>query len=317
MRRYLARRLLVSFGVVLGVVTLVFVALRSVPGDPVDMLIPADASGSAGIALAQQLRAKYGFDRPLYVQYGLYLSRLARFDLGSSIRSERSVAEDLLERYPATLELAVGSLVVAVALGVPAGILAALRPNSVFNNASMTLALLGLSLPTFWTGLSFMLLFSLILGWLPASGLGGPVWSWDGLSHLLMPAVTLGIEPAGVLARLTRSAMAEVLRENYIRTARAKGLAARTITIRHALRNALLPVVTVLGLQFGGLLSGAIVVETVFAWPGIGRYLVFGITGKDFPVVQGGVLVIACAFVLINLLVDVLYVVLDPRIAYT
>jgi len=317
MVRYLEHRLLVAFVVVVGVVTLVFVAVRLVPGDPVDMLIPADASGSAGVALAHALRVKYGFDRPLYVQYALYLERLARLDLGVSIRSERSVTADLLERYPATLELAAASLVVAIAVGVPAGILSALRPNTGVDHASMVLALVGISLPTFWTGLSLMLLFSLVLGWLPASGLGSTPWSWDGLSHLLMPAVTLGIEPAGVLARLTRSAMADVLREDYIRTARAKGLDGRAVTLRHALRNALIPVVTVLGLQFGGLLSGAIVVETVFAWPGIGRYLVFGITGKDFPVVQGGVLVIATAFVLINLLVDTLYTLLDPRISYT
>lgn len=313
---YLVNRLLVAAAAVLGVVTLVFLSLHFTPGDPVEMLIPAEAAGTAGQALVQQIRVKYGFDRPLYVQYALYLRRLAALDLGASIRTGRAVAADLRQRYPATFDLAVASLLVATAIGVPVGVVSALRPNSVMDTFTMTAALVGVSVPAFWSGLLLMLLFSLRLGWLPASGWSGGLWSWDGLRHLIMPAVTLGIEPAGVLARLVRSAMLDVLREDYIRTARAKGLGERTVVYRHALRNAFIPVLTVLGLQFGGLLAGAVIVETVFAWPGIGRYIVFGITGKDFPVVQGGVLFIALVFVIINLLVDLLYAWLDPRILY-
>ncbi len=314
MTAYLIRRAGVALAVIMGVVTVVFLTLRLAPGDPVEMLIPADATGDAGKALAQQLRVQYGLDQPLYVQYARYLRRLAAFDLGSSIRTQRHVATDLLERYPATFELAVGSLTVAVVIGIPAGIASALRPNSAIDGTCMTAALIGVSLPSFWTGLALMLLFALTLGWLPASG--GGEWTWRGLRYLILPAVTLGIEPAGILARLMRSSMLDVLREDYVRTARAKGLSASLVMYRHAFRNALIPVVTVIGLQFGGLLSGAVIVETVFAWPGIGRYIVFGITGKDFPVVQGGVLLIAMTFVLINLVIDAAYAFLDPRITY-
>ena len=313
---YLAHRSLVAAFVVLGAVTLVFLALHLTPGDPVQMLIPPDAAGSAGREFVKRIRAAYGFDRPLYVQYGLYLRRLAAFDLSTSIQTGRPVMLDLWQRYPATFVLAAGSLVVAIVVGLPAGIFSALRPNSAVDHTSVVLALTGVSVPTFWSGLLLMLLFSFTLRWLPASGWTGDFWSWNGLRHLVLPAVTLGLEPAGILARLVRSAMLEVLQEDYVRTARAKGLAPRAVILRHALRNALIPVVTVLGLQFGGLLSGAVVVETVFAWPGIGRYIVFGITGKDFAVVQGGVLFIALAFVGINLLVDVLYALLDPRVSY-
>lgn len=313
---YLVRRLIVAAGAILGVVTLVFLSLHFTPGDPVEMLIPAEATGSAGKALVQQIRVRYGFDRPLYAQYALYLRRLAALDLGASIRTGRPVAVDLRQRYPATFVLAVTSLFIAAAIGIPVGVVSALRPNSVTDTVIMTAALIGVSIPSFWSGLLLMLLFSLKLGWLPASGWTVGLWSWDSLRHLIMPAVTLGIEPAGILARLVRSAMLDVLREDYIRTARAKGLTGRAVVYRHALRNAFIPVITVLGLLFGGLLAGAVIVETVFAWPGIGRYIVFGITGKDFPVVQGGVLFIALVFVIANLLVDLLYALLDPRISY-
>lgn len=301
---------------VFGVLTVVFLALHITPGDPIDLLIPADLPAGASQELALQLREKYGLDKPLHVQYGIYLRRVASFDLGESIRTRRPVAESLLQRYPATIELAVFSLMLAMCMGIPLGIFAALNQNSVMDNVSMTTALLGVSLPNFWLGLLMMLLFSLRLGWLPPSGRVGGFWTFEALRHLAMPALTMAIAATGILARLTRSAMLDVLRDDYIRTARAKGLSNRVVIYRHALKNALIPVVTVLGLQFGSLLAGAVISESIFAWPGVGRFMVLGITGNDFPVVQGGVLFISVTFVLVNLIVDVLYAFLDPRITY-
>ena len=316
MYAYIVRRVLIGILVAFGVVTLVFFSLHVAPGDPISMLIPPEAGGGVGTEIADQIRAKYGLDKPLHVQYFMYLQRLVHLDFGRSINTRRPVASALIARYPATLELTFCSLVVAILIALPVGVVSAVRQNSVLDNVTRVLALMGVSLPSFWLGLLLMLLFSLKLGWLPASGRGGALWTWDGLKHMIMPEFTLGTAVSGILMRLTRSSMLEVLGEDYLNTARAKGLSERIVIYGHALRNALIPVVTVLGLQFGGLLGGAVVIETIFAWPGVGRYAIQGITGKDFPVVQGSVLAISVGFIVINLVVDVIYSVIDPRITY-
>ncbi len=315
MYSYIANRLLYAVFVVLGVLTLVFLAMHLTPGDPVDMLIPAEGGGVGSRELAAQLRARYGLDQPLYVQYVKYVANAFQLDLGNSIRTGRPVLEDLRRLYPATFELTVASLLVATLLGAGAGIIAALRRNGVVDNLVMTLALMGVSLPGFLLGLVLMLVFALQLGWLPPSGrVAG--FGWESLRHLILPATTLGVAAAAIIARLVRSAMLEVLSEDYVRTARAKGLSERLVILRHALKNAMIPIVTVLGLEFGTLLSGAIIAETIFAWPGLGRYLINGITGKDFPTVQGAVIAISATFVLVNLVVDLIYTALDPRVQY-
>lgn len=316
MYAYIIRRVLIGIMVAFGVVTLVFFSLHVAPGDPISMLIPPEAGGGVGTEIADQIRAKYGLDDPLHVQYFLYLQRLVHLDFGRSINTRRPVASALIARYPATLELTFCSLVVAILIALPVGVVSAVRQNSMLDNSTRVLALMGVSLPSFWLGLLLMLLFSLKLGWLPASGRGGVLWTWNGLKHMIMPAFTLGTAVSGILMRLTRSSMLEVLGEDYLDTARAKGLSERIVIYGHALRNALIPVITVLGLQFGGLLGGAVVIETIFAWPGVGRYAIQGITGKDFPVVQGSVLAISVGFIVINLVVDVIYSMIDPRITY-
>ncbi|MDD5218945.1 MAG: ABC transporter permease [Candidatus Bipolaricaulis sp.] len=313
---YIVRRLLTGVLVLFGVVTIVFFSLQLAPGDPISMLIPAESGSGTSAEVVAALRAKYGLDKPVFIQYLVYLKNLVRLDLGQSISTDRPVAEALLSRYPATLELTICGLLVAVLIALPVGIVSAVRQNSVLDNISRVLALATTSIPSFWLGLLLMLLFSLQLRWLPASGRLGSVWSWDGLKHIIMPAVTLGAMATGILMRLVRSAMLEVLRADYLNTARAKGLRERTVIYRHALRNALIPVITVLGLQVGTLLGGTVVIETVFAWPGIGRYVIWGIMGKDFPVVQGGVLALTLGFVIVNILVDIAYCAVDPRVSY-
>lgn len=313
---YAVRRMLAGVLVVFGVLTLVFFSLHLAPGDPVDMLLPADSVGQSAHALADQLRARYGLDKPISVQYMRYLERVFALDLGRSIRTDRPVASDLIRYYPATIELTVSSLLLAGLVGIMAGVISAVKRNSLLDNVSMTVALLGVSMPGFVLGLLLMLVFALELGWLPPSGRAGGFWSWDALKFLILPACTLGFAAAGLLARLVRSAMLDVLQEDYIRTARAKGLSERIVNYRHALKNALIPVVTVFGLQFGHLLAGAVIAETVFSWPGVGRYIILAITGKDFPAVQGAVMLIAVSFVMVNILVDILYGLIDPRISY-
>lgn len=315
MYSYIANRLLYAVFVVLGVLTLVFLAMHLTPGDPVDMLIPAEGGGVGSKELADRLRARYGLDQPLYVQYGKYVLNAFQLDLGNSIRTGRPVLDDLKRLYPATFELTVASLLVATLLGAGAGIVAALKRNGFVDNLVMTLALLGVSLPGFLLGLVLMLVFALQLQWLPPSGrVGG--FGWEALRYLILPATTLGVAAAAIIARLVRSAMLDVLGEDYVRTARAKGLHERLVILRHALKNAMIPIVTVLGLEFGSLLSGAIIAETIFAWPGLGRYLINGITGSDFPAVQGAVIAISATFVLVNLVVDLIYTALDPRVQY-
>ncbi len=315
MLSYTVRRLFSAIFVILGVLTLVFFSMHLAPGDPIDMLLPPGVGGRASGELIEQLRARHGLDQPLHTQYLRYVGNALQFDLGQSIRTDRPVTAEVLRLYPATIELTLAALLVAALVGVPLGVLAAVHKNSLIDNLTTTVALLGVSLPHFLLGLLLMLVFALELGWLPPSGRGEP-FTLDGLRHLIMPAATLGVATSAIVARLVRSTMLDVLKEDFVRSARAKGLAPRLVVIRHALRNALLPIVTVLGLEFGVLLSGAVIAESIFAWPGLGRYLILAINGKDFPAVQGAVVFIAGMFVLVNLAVDLLYAALDPRVQY-
>jgi peptide/nickel transport system permease protein len=302
MLTYSLRKLGHTAFVALGVVTLVFMALR-LSGDPASTMLPGDASVDELIALRQAM----GLDRPLYVQYARFLTDAAAGDFGTSFRHQEPALRLVLERLPATLELAFAALILAVVVAMPLGIVAALNRGRLADVLAMTFAVIGQATPYFWMGIMLILVVSVELGWLPTSGRGG----WQ---HLVLPAVTLGTHFAAVLARLTRTSMLEVLGQNYVTTARAKGLSERAVILAHALKNAAVPVVTLIGLQFGTLLGGAVVTETIFAWPGVGRLAVQSIFVRDYPVVQAGVFVLALAFVAINLLVDLLYGLLDPRI---
>jgi ABC-type dipeptide/oligopeptide/nickel transport system permease component len=318
-RKFLVRRLLFTIPVCVAVVFLVFLSLHLTPGDPVMALLPPESVGTNKAEreeLANELRKRLGLDQPFHIQLLRYFGNLARLDLGNSAVTRDPIGHELAPRYQATLELAVASMLVAVAIGVGVGILSATRPNTPADAVATTLSLAGLSMPSFVLGLLLMLVFALYLGWLPPSGRPASAFSAEGFRYLLLPAVTLGLQGAGLLVRLTRSQMLEVLREDYVRTARAKGMRERWVVYRHALRNAMIPIVTALGLQFGFLLSGAIVVESVFAFPGVGRYLVQSVLNRDFPAVQSSVLLVSLTFVAVNLLVDALYALLDPRIRY-
>ena len=304
MLTYVGRRILAVVPVLFGVTLAVFSMLFLVPGDPVKIMLAEFVTTPEQIA---QMRAQLHLDEPVLKQYGRFVTNALRGDLGVSIRSRRPVAAEITENIGSTGQLALASMLVAIGLGVPLGLLAALGRNSWLDVVAMVVALLGVAMPSFWLGFLLIFVFSLHLGWLPATG-GGD------LLHLVMPAVALGMIAAAIIARLTRSSMLEVLGQDYVRTARAKGLGRASVIVRHALRNALIPVVTVFGLQFGNLLAGAVIVETVFSRPGLGRLIVGGILAKDFPLVQGTVLFVAAAYVLINVVVDVAYAYVDPRI---
>lgn len=316
MSTYLLKRLLMVVPTVWGAVTLVFLAIHLAPGDPIQLYIPPDFPVNASPERVAELRARLGLDRPLLEQYTSFLSGVVRGDLGTSLQHRNSVAQGLLERLPNTLQLGILSLAIAVALGVTVGIVSAVRRGTWLDNVAMTLALFGVSIPNFWLGMLLMQLVGLHWPILPPSGFGGSIFTAEGLRYALLPAITIGISGAGGLARYTRSSMLDVLNEDYVRTARSKGLSERLVVYKHALRNALIPIITLLGLSFGSMLSGAVIVETVFGWPGVGRYLVTGISNRDFPVVQGAVLVIAVGFVLANLITDLVYGLVDPRIRY-
>jgi len=298
--------------ILFAVSVLTFLMVHLVPGDPARVMAGIDASQED----IELMRKKLGLDLPLHVQYLRYIGAVLRGDLGESIRTGRPLAESLLARFPATAELAVISLLIALLIAIPAGVISATKANTMWDYLTMTTAVLGVSMPSFWRGLMLMLLFSLTLRWLPASGRGEPFLSWEWLRHIILPSFTLGLGAAAMLSRLTRSSLLEVLNQNYVTTARSKGLPERRVVMRHALRNALIPVVTMAGMQFGWLLGGTVVIESVFAWPGIGRLLVHSIFARDFPVIRGGVLLMAASFSLINLAVDLLYGILDPRIRY-
>ena len=301
---------------VLAVMTVVFFSLYFAPGDPVTMMIPPDLEGEAREEMVERLRAQMGFDRPLHIQYLAYLSRTLQGDLGRSIRHRTPIAEDLAGRIPATLQLGLFAMIISVVLGVGFGIVSAVRRDTIVDNATMVGALFGVSIPNFFFGYVLMLLFGLYWRVLPPSGFGGSIFSWEGLRYAIMPAVTLGTSSAAVLARFTRSSMLDVINQDYVRTARAKGLSQRIVIFRHALRNALIPVVTLLGMSVGAMLSGSVITESVFAWPGVGRYMIGAINSRDFPVVQATVLLVAVAFVSANFVTDLTYAIIDPRIRY-
>lgn len=305
MLSYLVRRLIVAIPTLLGVTFIVFSIVRVLPGDP--------AQAMAGVHATQEyierVRKELGLDLPIYVQYARFLAGLFRGDLGRSIRTGLPVAQEVWTRFIPTLELTAVSLFLTLLFGLIVGIISATKPYSIFDHGSMLLSLAGLSMPVFWLGLMLMLLFSLHLGWLPAAGRGGP-------AHLILPSVTLALSSVALVARFTRSTLLEVLRQEYITTARAKGVREARVIFVHALRNALIPIVTIIGLRFGALLSGAVLTESVFAWPGVGRLVVDSVSARDYPVIQGAVLVIAVCFVLINLAVDLLYGLINPRIRY-
>ena len=308
MLAYVAKRLLGLVPVLLGVVFLVFSMLWLAPGDPVLALLGESAQGISA-AQVEELRRAYGLDRSLPEQFVAYLGDVVRLDLGVSLRSSQAVTTEVLSRFPATLALAGSAMAVAIAIGGVFGVLAAIHKGTWVDSVAIVVALLGVSVPVFWSGLVLMLVFALGLGWLPASGFG----SWR---HLIMPAAAVGFSSSAVIARVTRASLIEALRQDYVRTARAKGLPERSVRLKHALKNALLPVVTVVGLQFGGLLGGAVLTETVFAWPGVGRLLVDAIKSRDLPLVQGAVLLVATLFILVNLVVDLSYAALNPKVRY-
>jgi ABC-type dipeptide/oligopeptide/nickel transport system permease component len=299
---YVARKVFHTIFVALGVITLVFVALR-MSGDPAAAMLPGDASVEETIALRRTL----GLDRPLYAQYASFLGSAVTGDFGTSFRHQQPAFELVLERLPATLELAFAALALALVVALPLGILAAVYRGGPVDAAAMVFAVIGQATPYFWMGIMLILIVAVQLDWLPTSGRGG-------MERLILPAVTLGTHFAASLARLTRTSMLEVLGQNFVTTARAKGLSEGSVILGHALKNAAVPVVTLIGLQFGTLLGGAVVTETIFAWPGVGRLAVQSIFVRDYPVVQAGVLVLALTFVALNLLVDLLYGWLDPRI---
>lgn len=305
MRQFLIRRLLLLLPTLLGAVTLVFLLIHLIPGDPVEVMLGETASA----ADKESLRRSLGFDRPLLIQYQSFLVHLAGGDLGRSLYEPAGVVEIIAARFPATLLLAVSALIAAVAISFPLAVLAAIRRGGWIDRAALTFSLLGLSLPNFWLGPLLMIVFSLQLGWTPVSGRGG-------FSHLVLPAVTLGLGMAAILVRILRAGLIDAARQDYIQTARAKGLRESTVWLKHTLRNALLSVVTILSLQFGALLAGSLITETIFSWPGIGRLTVQAIQTRDYPVVQGCVLLIATSYVLINFAADLLYKLIDPRVRY-
>lgn len=300
---YLLKRLLSALLVLFGIVTLVFLLIHIVPGDPIEVMLGETASP----ADRQALRMALGLDQPLLQQWWTYLGGVIQFELGQSLHSRQAVSQLLLERVPATLQLSIASLFIAVLIALPLGIMAAVYKDSIWDRLAMASAMLGVSVPNFVMGPLLILIFALGLGWFPVSGR-------EGWSSMVLPALTLGSALAAILSRMVRASMLEVLQEDYIRAARARGLTESRVLGRHALRNAALPVITVLGMQFGALLAGAVITETIFSWPGIGQLLIESIQKRDYPVVQACVLLISATYVIVNLLTDLLYIVIDPRI---
>ncbi|MBI2186182.1 MAG: ABC transporter permease [Acidobacteria bacterium] len=305
MLRYLVRRLALTIPVLLGVATLVFALIHLIPGDPAQAMLGETAAQED----VDALRRRLGLDRPLVEQYGLFLAGVARGDLGTSLRTNEPVAQAILTRVPATLELAAAAMLVAIGVAIPLGIIAAVGRGTFVDHLATTLALTGMSVPNFWLGPLLAIAFAVELGWLPVSGRGTP-------AHLVLPAISLGAALAAILARMTRASLLEELREPYVQAARARGASRPRAVLRHAFRNSLIPVVTLIGLQFGAVLTGAVITETIFAWPGIGRLLIQSIGFRDYPLVQGCILFIAVTYVGMNLLTDLVYGVLDPRIRY-
>ncbi|WP_104990620.1 ABC transporter permease [Deinococcus sp. NW-56] len=344
MGSYVIRRLLRTLLVMIGISVVVFAFVRSIPGDPATALLGERATPAAAAALREQL----GLNKPWFInfanpanpldaQFPRYVGQLLQGDLGSGLKSNIPVRDELAARFPATAELSLAALLFALLVGLPAGILAALRRNSGWDNAATTISLVGVSMPVFWLGLLLSYFFAVRLGWLPPSARlgnetilepitgfyvldallrGQPAAAWDAVRHLILPAIALGSIPLAIVARITRSSLLDVLGQDYVRTARAKGLSARSVTLKHALRNAMLPVVTVVGLQAGALLGGAVLTETIFSWPGLGSWVYDAISLRDYPIIQGGVIFAALVVSVVNLLVDLSYAALDPRIQY-
>lgn len=329
---FIIRRFLTIIPTLLGVSVVVFFLLAITPGDPAELLLGERAT----VESLEAMREYLGLNEPLHVQYGLFLSRLIRLDLGETIWTRQKVWHEIRERFPATIELSLAALFLSCFFGIFLGIISAARQYSIFDYLSMLVSLIGVSMPVFWLGLMLMLVFALNLGWFPVSGRIGIntelevitnfyvldaiiTRNWaalkDVLRHLALPAVALSTIPMAIVARMTRSSMLEVLRQDYIKTARAKGLSEMKVVFKHALRNGLIPVVTVVGLQFGILLGGAILTEHVFAWPGVGKWIFEGVVKRDYMVIQGGTMMVATVFVIVNTLVDVLYAVINPRIS--
>jgi peptide/nickel transport system permease protein len=306
MAHFIGRRLITTLSVLWGVATLVFVIMRLLPGDPAALML---AEGGGSVEAIAELQAELGLDAPLSGQYAQYLFRLLRGDLGTSLFTHRPVVTTIVEQLPSTIELAIVAMVLAIGLGIVLGVVAAVRQGTWLDTLATTVSVTGVSVPIFWSALLLIWLFSLELGLLPATGQGG-------LAYLIMPGLVLGFASSGAIARLVRASLLEVFDQDFINTARAKGLRERTVLVRHALKNALIPVITIIGLQFGFLLGGTVVVETIFSRPGIGRLLVNAILWKDFPVVQGVVLLGALVYTLVNLTIDIAYAYLDPRIHY-
>lgn len=305
MLQYVIKRLLSTIPVLLGISLLLFFMLRMLPGDPAQVL--------AGQMATQEdiklIRHQLGLDRPIHVQYAFFLSRLVRFDLGRSARTQNPVTEEIWARLPNTMLLAVVAITLACLFGIPAGIISAVRPYTWIDYVVTSTAIFGISMPVFWLGLMLVVVFAVWLHWLPAGGTG----SWR---HVILPSFTLAAFVVAFIARMTRSSMIEVLSQDYTTTARSKGLKEQVVVIKHALKNALIPIITVVGLQFGMLLGGAVLTETVFAWPGVGRLIVDSILARDYPVIQGAILVFGLLYILVNLVVDLLYAYVDPRIRY-
>lgn len=305
MLRFLARRLVLTVVVLIGVATLVFSLIHLIPGDPAQAMLGEAASQKD----VEDLRHRLGLDQPLIAQYGHFLRGVVHGDLGTSLRTGMPVTGQILERLPATLELAAAAMMVAIIVAIPLGIAAAVKRGTAIDHTAMVLALSGVSIPNFWLGPLLAIIFAVELGWLPVSGRG----TW---AHLVLPAVSLGAALAAILARMMRATLLEELRELYVLAARARGVSRARAVLRHAFRNSLIPVVTIIGLQFGAVLTGAVITETVFAWPGIGRLLIQSIGFRDYPLVQGCILLIAITYVAVNLLTDLVYGVLDPRIRF-
>ena len=305
MKRYVLYRLLFLLPTLLGALTLVFLLIHLIPGDPVDVML----GETAATADKEALRESLGLNRPLSVQYRTFMFDLAAGDLGRSLYERSSVTEIVRARFPATLELALCAMIAAIAISFPLAVLAAVRRGSWIDRSALTFSLFGLSMPNFWLGPLLMIIFSIQLGWTPVSGRGG-------LGHLVLPAFTLGLGMSAILIRILRASLLRAMNEEYVQTARAKGLSEQRVWLKHTLRNALLSVITIMSLQFGSLLTGSLITETIFSWPGIGRLTVQAIQTRDYPLVQGCVLVIAVSYILVNFLTDLAYRLVDPRITY-
>ena len=305
MLRYLTRRLLLTIPVLLGVATLVFALIHLVPGDPAQSMLGESASPQD----VQRLRENLGLDRPLWVQYRSFLGGIVKGDLGTSFRYGTPVTREIRARLFRTIQLALAAMAVAIAFAIPLGIVAAVYRGTAIDHAAMTAALVGISMPNFWLGPLLAILFAVVLGWLPVSGTGSA-------AHIVLPAVTLGAALSAILARMTRASLLEELRELYVLAARARGLSRGRAVLRHAFRNSLIPIVTIVGLQFGAVLTGTIITETIFAWPGVGRLLIQAINFRDYPLIQGCILFISFTYVMMNLLTDLTYGWLDPRIRF-